>query len=172
MSYLPKFGEDSFIEGLTRTNAAHSTRVLRKPASKGLQGRLLPTEERAEINTRDEVLIKEDEDLVEWERQIRAYIYKLPMGREHRTTAVLVWEWATGLSVPEEHKKGNSGVYAADIRKINKLLREYFGKPYASYIHNRKFNQVYRISKHFNVDRKAPFCVGLYLEWRAGVKVR
>ena len=174
MSYLPDFSEknDVFVEGVMQSNAAHVTRVRRKPAKSGLSDRLLPTDGRAEVISRDKIFITIDEDLEEWERQTRAYLYLLAKGRKHSTSAALIWEWATGLSVAEEYRKGNSKIYNRDLRRINTILRSYFGDPYATFIDGRKFPRAYRISQWFNVDRKAPFCASLMLLWKDGVKIR
>lgn len=172
MTYLPDFSkEDSvFIEGLMRTNAAHSTRVKRKPSKSGLEQRLIPLNQREKIVSRDTVYITEDDDLVEWELQVRAYLGKLAKGRKHSVAAPLIWEWATGRSVAEEHAAGNRTAYTKDLRRINTILRSYFHKPYATYINGRKFPRAYRVSKHFIVTRKAPHCVSLNLQWKDGVK--
>lgn len=171
MSYLPDFSENDgvFIEGLMRTNAAYSTRVRRKPAKSGLSDRLLPLHERGEVINKSAIYITENEDLVEWELQIRTYLNQLAKGRKHAVAGPLIWEWATGKSVAEEHAAGNRKAYAGDLRKINKVLRSYFGKPYATFINGRKFPRAYRISQHFIVKRKAPMCASLYLQWKDGV---
>lgn len=168
MNYLPDFSNEEkvFVEGLTRSNAAHSTRVQRKPPSPELRNRLLPPDQREPVVSREAVLMREDEDLVEWEVQTRAYLEALASGRKHRTSAPLIWEWATGQSIAELHAEGNRTAYAKDLRRINTILKAYFGEAKPSFINGRKFNRVYRISQHFLVKRKAPFCLSLFLEWR------
>lgn len=173
MSYLPDFSENDgvFIEGLMRTNAAHSTRVRRKPASSGLSDRLLPLDERGKVVNKTAIYIAEDEDLVEWEMQVRTYLNLLATGRKHAVAAPLIWEWATGKSVAEEYEANNRKAYTGDLRKINTVLKSYFGKPYATFINGRKFPRAYRMSQHFIVKRKAPMCASLYLQWKDGVEL-
>lgn len=117
-------------------------------------------------------MIGEDEDLVEWERVVRDYLNQLPNGRHNRVTGILIWEWATGKSTSEAHKKGESTLYLRDIRRINKILRSYFGDSRQTFINGRKFSRVFDMRKGFIVDRKAPHCLSLYLEWKRGAKVR
>lgn len=173
MPYLPDFSRDDgvFIEGLMRSNAAHSTRVRRKTANSGLSDRLIPLHKRDKILSIDAVYITEEDDLVEWELQLREYLNRLSKGRPHVIAAPLVWEWATGGSVAEEFAAGNRKAYTRDLRRLNKLMRAYFGKPYATFIQGRKFTRAYRVGKYFIVKRKAPVCVSLNLQWKDGVDI-
>lgn len=173
MGYLPEFeGESSFIEGSKTSRSIQTIRVERKPPRQELADKILPESERLMPIARDRILVKEDQDIVAWERLLRQFLHRLATGRAHRTSAVLVWEWATGLDVREEWKKKNSGVYARDLRILNTLLRAYFGDSRISFIDGRKFNKVYDVSASFYLDRKAPHCLSLYLEWKQGLKVR
>lgn len=172
MGYLPEFtGENSFIEGSSATVNIQSKPVT-KPLSEGMAERVLPESQRDMPLLRDKILISEDEDLIAWERLTRAFLFKLATGRPHRISAVIVWEWATGMSVKEEWEKKNSVVYSSDLRYINRVLTAYFGESRPSFIAGRKFNKVYDINKYFYLDRKSPFTMTLYLEWKSGLKVR
>lgn len=171
MSYMPDLSDESsvFIEGITRSNATNIKKVKIKKPSERLQDLIIPESKRKMPVERDKILVSEDADLVEWERVLRQFLYKLSSTRENRIAAPLIWEWATGLSIkaiandPEQNK-----VYAGDLRKLNRLLRAYFGEPYSTFINNRKFNRAYKVKKNFLVYRKAPHTLSLYLEWRDG----
>lgn len=166
MSFLPQFSEED-TKIMKGDNAA--AKGAAGEARSSLADRLLPPEERAtRAFSKDQVIIDEDEDLREWERVLRAYLHRLPRGRKHRTTAILVWEWATGLETTDVER----GVLIADTRRLNKLLSAYFGKPRQTYIDGRKFTRVYDIGRNFVVDRKAPYCLELYLAWSKGATVR
>lgn len=174
MSYLPDFSDkdNTFIEGTLRENGAYIYKVETKESKSDTKTRILPKNERARIDTREEVLIKEDEDLLEWELVLRAYLYKLPKGRKHRVAAGLIWEWATGLSITEEYERGNSRAYLRDTKILNRLLAKYFGKSRITWINGRKFSKVYDVGKSFVLDRKAPVTLTHYLMWKQGATIR
>lgn len=171
MNYLPDMSDESsvFIEGITRINATNVKKVRRKEPSQRLRDLLISENSRVMPIEREKILVSEDPDLVEWERVLRQYLYKLPSTKENRVAAPLVWEWATGLSITEIAADETQGrIYTGDLRKLNKLLRAYFGKSYSTFINRRKFNRTYRVRKGFLVYRKAPHTMSLYLEWRQG----
>ena len=166
MGFMPEFSEED-TKIMRGANAAATSAA--GEARSSLADRLLPPEERVTRGfSKDQVLIAEDEDLREWERVLRAYLHRLPRGRKHRTTAILVWEWATGRQTTDVKR----GELLSDTRRLNKLLASYFGKPRQTFIDGRKFTRVYDIGQNFVVDRKAPHCLELYLAWQKGATVR
>ena len=176
--------EESFREsfkgkGLKRLP---STAVLPE-ADARLDRLLLPDEERARMPfTKDAFLIKENPQLVQWERELRKFLRKLSPEHGHRVSAVMVYEWATGLNIAEmtkeEARRKDEGLephvqipWRADLRKLNKLLREYFGKPYMTWIMGRKVPNAYRIPSGWYVYLHRPRTNTLYAEWASGVKL-
>jgi hypothetical protein len=61
------------------------------------------------------------------------------------------------------------GSAQADLRKINKVLRFYFGKPYMTYIMGRKVPNAYRVKPGWYVRRHRPMTLTLYAEYAEGV---
>lgn len=138
--------------------------------------------------TKDQFLIRENPQLVQWERELRKFLRNLTPLHGHRVSAVMVYEWATGLSVKdlmaeearvkqellEQGKdaslRGKSS-WRADLRKLNQLLREYFGKPYMTYIMGRKVPKAYKIPPGWRVYYHRPRTLTLYAEWSSGVKL-
>ena len=172
MSYVPDLSDESsvFIEGIIRSNSTKVKKIKVNPPSERLQDLIIPENKRVMPEYRDQILVNEDPDLVEWERVLRQYLYKMPSTKENRVSAPLIWEWATGLKIKDIANNPNQNkIYVGDLRKLNKLLRAYFGEPYSSFINNRKFNRVYKVRKSFLVYRKTPHTLSLYLEWREGV---
>lgn len=126
--------------------------------------------------TKDDYLVKENPHLVQWERELRKFLRKLSPEHEHRVAAVHVFEWATGMSLAELQaaEKTDENAYTqwrGDLRKLNQLLREYFGKPYMTWIANRKIPKAYRVPKGFYIYRKRPITMTLWVEWSSGVKL-
>lgn len=168
MGFLPDMSDDSqvFIEGLTRVNAGTITKVRRAKPSERLADLIKPPTERSIPDTREYTLINEDEELLQWERLTRSFLYALPSTREHRITAHMVWSWATGIETPPK----NNTDYRRDLRRIRKVLREYFGKSYQSTIRGVKAKEVWKVRAGFLVYRKAPITMTLYLEWKKKLK--
>jgi len=168
MGFLPDMSKDSevFIEGLARSNAGTVTKVRRKQPSERLLNLIQPPELRSVPDTREYVLINEDEDLVQWERLVRSFLHSLASTRDHRVTAHMIWTWATNIQDIDAQDPG----YRRDLRKIRKVMRGYFGKSYQSTIRGVKAKEVWRVRRGFLVYRKAPITMTIYLEWKKGLK--
>jgi hypothetical protein len=135
----------------------------------------LPDEMRAKMPfTKDKFIVKENPHLVEWEREVRKFLRNLSPEHDHRVTAVMVFEWATGLMVKElmlsgEKPQPGKQTWQSDIRKLNKILSWYFGKPYMTWIMGRKVGKAYRVKKGFFIRRHRPMTLTLYAEYAEGV---
>src|SRR6478736_3939763 len=82
----------------------------------------LPDSERSKMPfTKDKFLVRENPHLVQWEREVRKFLRNLSPTHGHRVAAVMIYEWATGIRVADLMEAGGSA--AADLRKINKVLR-------------------------------------------------
>lgn len=163
MGFLPEFGEE-MEEVFSRPKTAEPA-----PQTKSsLQERLIPHHERdTSVFPKEQVMVLEDDDLVEWERVIRQYLGLMPKMVPNRTASILVWEWATGMT----SKDVDRSTMLKDSRRINKVLKYYFGEPRNSFIDGRKLPMIYDIRKGFLVHRKAPMNLSLYLEWKKGAEV-
>jgi hypothetical protein len=75
----------------------------------------------------------------------------------------MVYEWATGIKVAELYERGGNAT--SDLRKINKILFFYFGKPYMTYILGRKVPKAYRVPPGWYVVRHRPMTLTLYHEF-------
>lgn len=128
---------------------------------------VLPDEERMKMPfTQDKYLVRENPHLVAWEREVRKFERRLSPDHGHRISAVMIYEWATGIRVADLMADGGSA--AADLRKINKVLRFYFGKPYMTYIMGRKVLNAYRVKPGYYIKRHRPMTLTLYAEWCEG----
>lgn len=116
--------------------------------------------------TKDKYLVKENPHLVQWERETRKFLRRLSPQHGHRVSAVMVYEWATGIRVAELVAEGGSA--NADLRKINKSLRFYFDKPYMTYIMGRKVQNAYRVPAGWYVKRHRPMTLTLLAEYYEG----
>lgn len=149
----------------------------RAPRATRLDQLLLPDEERGRMPFTQERFIKrENPQRVQWERELRKFLRKLSPMHEHRISAVHVYEWATGLSIAElmkEERAGQGGrtTWRSDIRHLNRLLREYFGKPYMTWIMGKKVPNAFRVPKGWLVYRHRPKTLALYAEWADGEKL-
>lgn len=129
--------------------------------------------------TKEQYLVKENPDMVRWERETRKFLRLLSPQHEHRVAAVMVYEWATGLPIAEHIKqeielreKGHTApTWRADIRKINKILEHYYGKPYMTWIAGRKIPKAYKVRKGYLIQRHRPMTLTLWVEWKAGGKL-
>jgi hypothetical protein len=140
---------------------------------------VLPDEERGRMPfTKDKFLVKENPHLVQWEREVRKFLRNLSPAHEHRITAVMVYEWATGLKVKDlmeqEPKRPadlppNAPTWRTDIRKLNKILEWYFGKPYTTWIMGRKIGKAYKVKQGYYITRHRPMTLTLYAEYAEGV---
>lgn len=128
---------------------------------------VLPDEMRARMPlTKDKYLVKENPQLVQWEREVRKFLRNLTPKHGHRVAAVMIYEWATGIKVAELMASGGSA--QADLRKINAVLRFYFGKPYMTYIAGRKVPNAYRVREGYYIRRHRPMTLTLWAEYQAG----
>ena len=116
--------------------------------------------------TKDKYLVKENPHLVQWERETRLFLRQLSPQHGHRVSAVMIYEWATGINVAELVAGGGSA--SADLRKINQILRQYFGKPYMTYILGRKVPNAYKVPPGWYVKRHRPVTLTLYAEYLQG----
>ena len=115
--------------------------------------------------TKDKFLVRENSDLVKWERETRKFLRKLSPEHGHRVSAAMVFEWATGIQVFDLMAKGGSTV---DLKRINKVLRFYFGKPYMTYICGRKVPNAFKVPPGWYVKRHRPMTLTLYAEYSEG----
>jgi hypothetical protein len=76
----------------------------------------------------------------------------------------MIYEWATGIMVAELMREGGSA--QADLRKINQILRFYFGKPYMTYICGRKVDKAYRVRPGYYIRRHRPLTLTLWAEYQ------
>ena len=128
---------------------------------------VLPDEERMKMPfTQDRYLVKENPHLVAWEREVRKFERRLSPDHSHRISAVMIYEWATGIRIADLMADGGSA--APDLRKLNKILRFYFGKPYMTYIMGRKVLNCYRVRGGYYIKRHRPMTLTLYAEWCEG----
>lgn len=134
----------------------------------------LPDEMRPKMPfTKDKFLVKENPQLVQWEREVRKFLRKLSPEHGHRVAAVMIYEWATGIRITELmelEKSGQAGKasWRADLRKINQILRFYFDKPYMTYIMGRKVPNAYRVRPGYYIRRHRPMTLTLYAEYCEG----
>lgn len=117
--------------------------------------------------TKDKYLVKENPHLVQWEREVRKFLRRLSPENGHRVAAVMVYEWATGIKLADLAAAGGSA--NADLRKINQVLRFYFGKGYMTYICGRKIPNAYRVPPGYYIRRHRPMTLTLYAEYCEGV---
>ena len=166
-----------------RTSTRVPSTALDPTASARVDQITLPEEERGKMPyTKDQYLIRENPALVQWERETRAFLRRLSPKHGHRVAAVMIFEWATGLAVAElaaeekrlrdagESTRGKT-TWRADLRKINDVLKFYFGKSYMTYIMGRKVPRTYRVPVGWRVYRHRPMTLTLYAEREAGAKL-
>ena len=116
--------------------------------------------------TKDKYLVKENDHMVAWEREVRKFLRKLSPRHGHRVSAVMIYEWATGISTKD--LKAENGP-TTDLKRINRILVFYFGKPYMTYIMGRKVKKAYRVPVGFLIRRRRPMSLLLYAEQCEGV---
>ena len=144
--------------------------------SERLDQLVLPDNMRARMPlTKDKYLVKENPHLVQWEREVRKFERKLSPEHGHRITAVMIYEWATGVRIvdlmamsPERMPPGKQS-WRSDLRKINKCLEFYFGKPYMTWICGRKVSKAYRVKPGYYIRYHRPMTLTLWSEWTEGV---
>ena len=82
--------------------------------------------------------------------------------------------WATGIRIvdvmnTQEDARGPHGTWRSDLRKINKIMAYYFGKPYMTYICGKKVAKAYRIKPGYYIRRHRPMTLTLWAEYSEGV---
>lgn len=162
---------EEMLKGKFDKEAAGKARVPSNARSSASSERLeqltLPDEMRPKMPlTKDKYLVKENPHLVEWEREVRKFLRNLSVKHSHRVSAVMIYEWATGIDVAELVASG--GTASPDLRKINAILRFYFGKPYSTYIVGRKVPNCYRVPVGWYVKRHRPHTLTLWAEYTQG----
>lgn len=115
--------------------------------------------------TKDKYLVKEQPELVMWERETRKFLRNLSPQHGHRVSAAMIYEWATGIKVADLVAEGGSTV---DLKRINKVLRFYFGKPYMTYIMGRKVPNAFTVRPGYYIRRHRPMTLTLYAEYSEG----
>jgi len=146
------------------------------PVSERIDSLVLPDEMRARMPfTKDKYIVRENPHLVQWEREVRKFLRNLSPDHGHRVSAVMVYEWATGIRIkdamaaaPEKLEPGKQN-WRSDLRKINKCLEYYFGKPYMTYIMGHKVPKAYRVKPGYYIRRHRPMTLTLYAEYVEGV---
>ncbi len=114
--------------------------------------------------TKDKYLVKEDPELIRWERIVREFLRNLSPLHRHRISAVMVWEWATGQKIGDKPRTTGTAVF----RKINRILRFYFGDSYMTWIANRKVPNCYNVRPGFLIVQHRPMTTELWLEKQQG----
>jgi len=128
---------------------------------------VLPDEMRARLPfTMDKYLVRENPQLVQWERETRKFLRRLSPRHGHRVAAVMIYEWATGIKIAELMAEGGSA--NRDLRKINQCLKFYFGRPYSTYIAGRKVPNAFRVRPGYYIKRHRPMTLTLYAEYCEG----
>ena len=157
---------DTEILKQAETVLAHRFQSTAGPAreSSRLNGMLLPAEARSRMPlTKDRYVIKENPELVAWEREVRKFLRNLSPRHGHRVAAVMIFEWATGLNVADLVAEGHGP--NADLRKLNFLLGQYFGTPYKTQIAGRPIGKAYKVPPGWLVRDHRPKTMELYAEW-------
>lgn len=162
---------EALLRGRFDKEIADKTRVPSTARASAASARIdqlvLPDGERQKMPfTKDKFLVKENPQMVQWERETRKFLRHLSPEHGHRVAAVMIYEWATGIRVAELMARGGSA--GADLRKINAVLRFYFGKPYMTYIVGRKVPSAYRVRPGYYIKRHRPCTLTLYAEYCEG----
>lgn len=139
------------------------------------QATVLPDDMRSKMPfTKEKYLVKEHPLWVFWERETRKFLRRLSPDHGHRVSAVMVYEWATGLQVAELERQLKDGelegkaYWRTDTRFINKVLRYYFGKPYSTWIAGKKVPNAYKVRPGYYITRHRPNTLELYAQYCEG----
>lgn len=116
--------------------------------------------------TKERYVVRDNPHEVAWERQVRMFLRGLPLTDSHRVSASMIYEWATGIRVADYIAQEGSA--PPDLRKINKLMRFYFGKAYATWIDSKKIPNCYRVPLGWRVKRHRPMTLTLWSEYTEG----
>lgn len=126
----------------------------------------LPDSQRGRMPfTKEKYLVKENPEIVQWEREVRKFLRNLSPSHGHRVSASMIYEWATGIKVADLMEAGGS---TTDLKHINKVMRYYFGKSYQTYICGRKVPNAFRVRPGFYIRRHRPMTLTLYAEYCEG----
>lgn len=137
-----------------------------KRESRRLDQLILPKDERGHMPlTKDKYLVKENEDLVRWERVTREFLRNLSPRTRHRVSPSMIYEWATRISTAELKARHGS---TADLRKIKQILAYYFGKPYMTWIAGKKVMNCFNVKPGYYIKYHRPLTLTLWAEWREG----
>lgn len=135
--------------------------------SKHVEQLVLPVAERPAMPlTKSKYIVKEPPALVAWERELRTFLRKLSPQHEHRVSAAMVYEWATGIKIADLVAGGGSA--NGPLRHLNRLLKEYFGQPYMTWIAGRKVPRAYKVPAGYLITRRRPKTMTLWVEWSEG----
>lgn len=163
-----------FQKGDKEARKRHPSTASEARSSERVDQLVLPDEMRAKMpHTKDKYIVKENPHLVQWERETRKFLRNLSPAHGHRVAAVMVYEWATGIPIAEIMKDDaplapGKQNWRSDLRKINKALEFYFGKPYMTYIMGRKVPKAYRVKPGYYITRHRPMTLTLYAEYVEG----
>lgn len=164
-----------FLEG-EKGNSQFPSEGIDCTASARLDQLVLPDEMRASMPlTKDKYIVKENAHLVAWEREVRKFLRNLSPEHGHRVSAGMIYEWATGIKIVDlmerkiEKPTPTSPTWRGDLRKLNKVLAWYFGKPYTTYICGRKVGKAYRVPAGYYIRRHRPMSLTLWAEYSSGV---
>lgn len=166
-----------FLEGEVSSTALPSDAAPVR-ASARIESLILPDDKRGKMPlTKSKYIVRENPHLVQWERETRKFLRKLSPDHEHRISAVMIYEWATGIRVADivlmEKRKTAPGVahttWRGDLRKINKILKFYFGDPYMTWIAGRKVPKAYKVRGGYLITRHRPMTLTLWAEYMDGV---
>jgi len=154
--------------------------ALEPRTSEYIEDLALPVESRGRMPlTQEKFVIAENPQRVAWEREVRAALATMSDKTAHRITAVMVYEWTTGIKVTDlieaeglqdvsPRGGGQNGSANSHLRHINWVLQEYFGKPYKTKIAGREVGKAYKVRKGFRVKLKRPANLTLWPEWENG----
>ena len=127
----------------------------------------LPDKERGGMPfTKEKYLVRENPGIVQWEREVRKFLRKLSPDHAHRVSAAMIYEWATGIQVADLVAAGGG---TTDLKRINRILRFYFGQPYMTYICGRKVPNAFKVKVGYRIRRHRPMTLTLYAEYCEGV---
>ena len=127
---------------------------------------VLPDIERPKMPvTKSKYLVKENPHEVTWEREVRKFLRKLTPRHEHRVSAAMVYEWATGIKTADLVAEGGS---TADLKRINRILKFYFGDPYMTWICGRKVPKAYKVRAGYYIRYHRPMTLTLWAEYTEG----
>lgn len=128
---------------------------------------VIPDEMRARMPlTKDQFAVRENPHLVAWEREARKFLRNLTPNHGHRVSAVMIYEWATGIQVAELVSAGGNA--NRELRALNRILKWYFGTPYMTHIAGRKVPNCYKVKPGTYITRRRPMTITLYAEYLAG----